>query len=104
MVHTGGRARGSEDFEFKASLVYVTELWVGFVFIWGWRFCLFGFLGGFFVCLFFVIVVVVFRVRVSLCSPGCPRTHSVDQDGLTEISMPLLGLKACTTTALLGSD
>ena len=34
-----------------------------------WRSC-FGF-----VCL-------VFRDRVSLCSPGCPGTHSVDQAGL----------------------
>ena len=24
----------------------------------------------------------VFRDRVSLCSPGCPRTHSEDQAGL----------------------
>jgi len=24
----------------------------------------------------------VFRDRVSLCSPGCPGTHSVDQAGL----------------------
>ena len=28
-----------------------------------------------FVCLFF-------RDRISLCSPGCPGTHSVDQAGL----------------------
>jgi hypothetical protein len=32
-----------------------------------------------FVCLF---VCFVFQDRVSLCSPGCPGTHSVDQDGL----------------------
>jgi hypothetical protein len=32
-----------------------------------------------FVCLF---VWLVFRDRVSLCSPGCPGTHSVDQAGL----------------------
>jgi hypothetical protein len=31
---------------------------------------------------FGVFVVVVFRDRGSLCSPGCPGTHSVDQDGL----------------------
>jgi hypothetical protein len=35
----------------------------------------------------FVVVVVdddvlVFQDRVSLCSPGCPGTHSVDQAGL----------------------
>jgi hypothetical protein len=27
-------------------------------------------------------VTVVFQDRVSLCSPGCPSTHSVDQAGL----------------------
>jgi hypothetical protein len=47
-----------------------------------------------------------FRDRVSLCSPGCPRTHSVDQAGL-ELGNPpasasqVLGLKACTTAARL---
>jgi hypothetical protein len=30
----------------------------------------------------FVVVVVVSRDRVSLYSPGCPGTHSVDQAGL----------------------
>jgi hypothetical protein len=53
--------------------------------------------------LFFVVVVVVFRDRVSLCSPGCPRTHAVDQAGLELRNPPasasqVLGLKACTTT------
>jgi hypothetical protein len=42
--------------------------------------------------------------RVSLCSPGCPGTHSVDQAGLELRNLPasasqVLGLKACTTTA-----
>jgi hypothetical protein len=46
----------------------------------------------------------VFRDRVSLCSPGCPGTHSVDQAGLEFRNPPasasqVLGLKACTTTA-----
>jgi hypothetical protein len=39
----------------------------------------------FMVCLFvclFVFIFLVFRDRVSLCSPGCPGTHSVDQTGL----------------------
>jgi hypothetical protein len=45
----------------------------------------------------------VFRDRVSLCSPGCPGTHSVDQAGLELRNSPVsasqvLGLKACTTT------
>ena len=37
------------------------------------------------------ILVFVFQDRVSLYSPGCPRTHFVDQAGLalTEISLPL---------------
>jgi hypothetical protein len=44
-----------------------------------------------------------FRDRVSLCSPGCPGTHFVDQAGL-ELRNPsasvsqVLGLKACATT------
>jgi hypothetical protein len=60
-----------------------------------------------FVCfLGFVAVVVlffVFRDRVSLCSPGCPGTHFVDQAGLKLRNLPasasqVLGLKACATT------
>jgi hypothetical protein len=43
----------------------------------------------------------VFQDRVSLCSPGCPGIHSVDQAGL-ELDPPasasrVLGLKACAT-------
>jgi hypothetical protein len=50
-----------------------------------------------FVCLF------VFRDRVSLYSPGCPGTHSVDQAGLELRNLPasasqVLGLKVCATT------
>ena len=46
----------------------------------------------------------VFRDRVSLYSPGCPETHSVDQAGLKCRNLPasasqVLGLKACATTA-----
>jgi hypothetical protein len=41
---------------------------------------------------------------VSLYSPGCPGTHSVDQAGLELRNPPasasqVLGLKACATTA-----
>jgi hypothetical protein len=48
----------------------------------------------------------VFQDRVSLCSPGCPGTHSVDQAGLELRNLPasasqVLGLKACATTAWL---
>jgi hypothetical protein len=53
---------------------------------------------------FFFFLVLVFRDRVSLCSRGCPGTHSVDQAGLELRNPPasaswMLGLKACTTTA-----
>jgi hypothetical protein len=46
----------------------------------------------------------VFRGRVSLCSSGCPGTHSVDQAGLELRNLPasasqVLGLKAYTTAA-----
>jgi hypothetical protein len=52
------------------------------------------------------VVVVCFRDRVSLCSPGCPGTHSVDQAGLELRNPPasasrVLGLKVCATTAQL---
>ena len=48
----------------------------------------------------------VFRDRVSLCSPGRPGTQSVDQAGLelrnlTVSASQVLGLKACATTAWL---
>jgi hypothetical protein len=44
-----------------------------------------------------------FRDRVSLCRPGCPGTHFVDQAGLELRNPPasdsrVLGLKACATT------
>jgi hypothetical protein len=50
----------------------------------------------------FVFVFWIFRDRVSLCIPGCPGTHAVDQVGL-KLRNPLasasqvLGLKACAT-------
>jgi hypothetical protein len=61
---------------------------------------------------FFVCFVLFFgfgffpQDKVSLCSPGCPGTHFVDQAGLELRNLPasasqVLGLKACTTTALL---
>uniref|UniRef100_A0A8C6I9J9 Translationally-controlled tumor protein n=1 Tax=Mus spicilegus TaxID=10103 RepID=A0A8C6I9J9_MUSSI len=58
-------------------------------------------LSNFLSFLFFFFL--VFRDRVSLCSSGCPGTHSVDQGGLELRNPPasasrVLGLKACTTT------
>jgi hypothetical protein len=46
----------------------------------------------------------VFRDRVSLCSPGCPGTHFVDQAGLELRNPPasasqVPGLKVCAITA-----
>jgi hypothetical protein len=52
----------------------------------------------------FCFLFFVFRDRVSLCSPGCPGTHSVDQAGLKLRNPPasasqVLGLKVCVTTS-----
>jgi hypothetical protein len=65
----------------------------------------FGGLFLFFVCLFGWFGL-VFWDRVSLCSPGCPGTHFVDQAGLKLRNPPasasqVLGLKACATTTWL---
>jgi hypothetical protein len=51
---------------------------------------------------FFVFLFLLLRDRVSLCSPGCPGTNSVDQAGLELRNPPasasqVLGLKACAT-------
>ena len=54
----------------------------------------------FFVCLFVCFILFCFQDRVSLCSPGCPGAHSVDQTSL-ELRDPaasasrVLGLKVC---------
>jgi hypothetical protein len=50
------------------------------------------------------MMILLFQDRVSLCSPGCPGTHSVDQAGFELRNLPVsasqvLGLKACATTA-----
>jgi hypothetical protein len=52
--------------------------------------------------LFFVCFCLFFRDRVSLCSPGSPGTHLVDQAGLELRNPPasasrVLGLKVCAT-------
>jgi hypothetical protein len=56
----------------------------------------------FFLLLLFFVFVCLFQDRVSLCSPGCPGTHFVDQAGLKLRNPPasafqVLGLKVCTT-------
>jgi hypothetical protein len=55
-----------------------------------------------------IFVVVFFRDRVSLCSPGCPGAHSVDQAGLELRNLPasasssqVLGLSVCHHAQLL---
>jgi hypothetical protein len=50
----------------------------------------------------YFVLFLVFQDRVSLCSPGCPGTHFVDQAGLKLRNPPasasqMLGLKACAT-------
>jgi hypothetical protein len=50
----------------------------------------------------YILLLFFFRDRVSLYSPGCPGTHSVDQAGLELRNPPasasrVLGLKACAT-------
>jgi hypothetical protein len=56
-------------------------------------FCIHSFisLDIYFSCLifkFFFLFFLVFRDRVSLYSPGCPGTHSVDQAGLELRNLP----------------
>jgi hypothetical protein len=50
-----------------------------------------------------MFVYLFFEMGVSLCSPGCPGTHSVDQAGFDLRNPPasasrVLGLKVCATT------
>jgi hypothetical protein len=67
------------------------------------QFILFKHLDLYWVIIDFVFVFVfVFWVRVSLCTPGYPGTHSVDQAGLELRNLPasasqVLELKVCTT-------
>jgi hypothetical protein len=54
--------------------------------------------------LFVCLLLLFFQDSVSLCNPGCPGTHFVDQAGLELRNPPasasrVLGLKACATTA-----
>jgi hypothetical protein len=64
--------------------------------------CVFCFCFVLFCFVLFCFVLLCFRDRVSLCSPGCPGTHFVDQPGLELRNTPasasqVLGLKVCTT-------
>jgi hypothetical protein len=58
---------------------------------------------GFEVLFFLLLMLFFLQDWVSLCSPGCPGTHFVDQAGLELRNPPAsasraLGLKACATT------
>jgi hypothetical protein len=81
----------------------MTHLYFCFVLFW---FGLFWFGLVWFGLVWFGLVWFFFWDRVSLCSSGCPRTHSVDQAGLELRNLPasasrVLGLKVCTTSARL---
>jgi hypothetical protein len=61
-------------------------------------FCLFGWFGLvfstfifviYFICIYLFIYLFIFQDRVSLCSPGCPGTHFVDQAGLELRNLPV---------------
>jgi hypothetical protein len=77
----------------QKELEVVNTIYIHFIHVW--NYCRMFFVFGF--------VFLVFRDRVSLCSPGCPGTHSIDQAGLELRNLPasvsqVLGLKTCTTT------
>jgi hypothetical protein len=60
-------------------------------------------LGNYILTNLFIYLFLAFRDMVSLYSPGCPGTHSVDQAGLDLRNLPasasqVLGLKAWATT------
>ena len=90
-------------------MLYVGE---GGGLVWsGLAFCLLSVFVCFAFCFllvcFFVIVVVFFQDRVSLCSLGCPETHSGDwppthRDPPVSDSQ-VLGLKVCTVATTLST-
>jgi hypothetical protein len=76
-------------------------VWFFYFYLFIWFFVLFCFV---LVVALFCFVLLIFRDRVSLCSPGCPGTHFVDQVSLKLRNPPasasrVLGLKVWATTA-----
>jgi hypothetical protein len=63
-------------------------------------FYIFYFILFYFILFYFILFYFIFRPRVSLCSPGCPGTHAVDQAGqnLPASASQVLRLKVCATT------
>jgi hypothetical protein len=92
------RASGPQELELQIVISHHVGDWEsnpGPLVLWSTKVC---------PVLFFCLFVFVFRDRVSLCSPGFPGTHSVDQAGLELRNPPvsasqMLGLKASDTTA-----
>jgi hypothetical protein len=71
-----------------------------------WHFILFYFILFYFILFYFILV---FRDRFSLCSPGSPGTHSVDQTGFELKDPPLsvfqvLGLNTWAITPSLSME
>jgi hypothetical protein len=60
-------------------------------------------------CLLFLLLLLFSQDMVSLCSPGYPGAHSVDQSGLELRNPPasasqVLGLRACASTVQQGES
>jgi hypothetical protein len=99
--HDSWRSTASERREMLAEPTQISDL------LWSSGICS---IPSFFLFVFFVVVVCLlfcfvlfFQDRVSLYSPGCPGTHSVEPAGLELRNSPasasqVLGLKACATT------
>jgi hypothetical protein len=67
------------------------------ILLWGWIMCDIVILSPscIFCCWFFFLLLFLFWDRVSLCSPGCPGTHFLDQASLepTCLYLPSAGIK-----------
>jgi hypothetical protein len=92
-------------YSYNISVFWFGLVWFGFSFGFVFFVFCFWFWFWFFHFLFlflFLFCFVFFQDRVSLYSPGCPGTHSMDQAGCKVRNQPasasqVLGLKACAT-------
>jgi hypothetical protein len=84
-------------------LVYIFDIYIWYVYLA----YIFGiYIWHIYLVYIFGIYIWFFRDRVSLCSPGCPGTHFVDQAGLelrnlSASASQVLGLKAWATTLVI---